>query len=164
MFASRQHTTFSCLPPGAGMTDALLKALEHLEAATQDFLLLPLEGEPLALQQQAACLQKLQAVAAVFAGTRCAAVCRGWDGCNSCCWCALQLPSRLQRGTRGKDAPAPSPWPPFPPSLAPPQRRFCFNVTLPFLGSLSVSTAVMASVAGATSLRCVHRLVRGGRD
>lgn len=39
--------------------------------------------------------------------------------------------------------------------------RFCFNVSLPFVGSLSVSVAVMASVAGATSLRCMHRLMRG---
>lgn len=52
------------------MTDALIKALEPLDSATQEFLLLPLESGPLALQQQSACLQKLQAVAAVFAGTR----------------------------------------------------------------------------------------------
>lgn len=53
------------------MTDALLKALEPLDSAIQEFLRLPLaKGSPTALQQQAACLQKMQAVAAVFAGTR----------------------------------------------------------------------------------------------
>ena len=41
------------------MSDALLKSVEQLEDAAQALLLLPLEVEPLALQQQAACLQKL---------------------------------------------------------------------------------------------------------
>ncbi|KAI7845143.1 hypothetical protein COHA_001188 [Chlorella ohadii] len=91
-----------------GMTDALLKACEAIDSSIQEFLMLPLESTPLALQQQAACLQKLQAVASVFAGT-----------------------------------------------------RYCYNINLPFVGSLSVSVAVMASVAGATTLRCLHRLMRG---
>ena len=52
------------------MTDALLKACETIDSSIQEFLMLPLESTPLALQQQAACLQKLQAVASVFAATR----------------------------------------------------------------------------------------------
>ena len=40
--------------------------------------------------------------------------------------------------------------------------HFGYSITLPFLGSISVSITVMASVAAATTLRCLHRIVKGG--
>lgn len=54
--------------PPAGMTDALLKAVEQLPL--EQFLLLPLEATPLELQQQGLCLQKLRALSDIWTGTR----------------------------------------------------------------------------------------------
>jgi hypothetical protein len=41
--------------------------------------------------------------------------------------------------------------------------HFGYSINLPSLGSVSVSITVMASVAAATTLRCSHRILRGGR-
>ncbi|KAL4452313.1 hypothetical protein ABPG75_007975 [Micractinium tetrahymenae] len=38
---------------------------------------------------------------------------------------------------------------------------FCYSITVPGIGSLSVSVSVMASLAAATSARCLHRIVKG---
>lgn len=39
--------------------------------------------------------------------------------------------------------------------------RYSFHMVLPRLGSLSLSVMLMASLAAATSARCLHRIVRG---
>lgn len=38
----------------------------------------------------------------------------------------------------------------------------CYSITVPGMGSLSVSASLMASLAAATSARCLHRVFTGG--